>query len=97
MIIENFIIDIARLINIVLTLLVWLIIGRALISWFSPNPYNPLFQFLFRVTEPILSPIRNVMPYLGGVDISPIIVLLAIEFFKSFIVSTLLDLAYQGF
>ena len=63
----------------------------------GPNPYNPLFQFLFRVTEPILSPIRNVMPYLGGVDISPIIVLLAIEFFKSFIVSTLLDLAYQGF
>ncbi len=97
MIIENFIIAIARLINIVLTLLVWLIIGRALISWFSPNPYNPLFQFLLRVTEPILSPIRNVMPYLGGVDISPIVVLLAIEFFKSFIVSTLLDLAYQGF
>ena len=97
MIIENFIIAIARLINIVLTLLVWLIIGRALISWFSPNPYNRLFQILFRVTAPILSPIRNVMPYLGGVDISPIIVLLAIEFFKSFIVSTLLDLAYQGF
>ena len=96
MIFENFIIALARVIHLVLSLMVWLIIGRALISWFSPDPYNPLVQFLFRVTEPVLSPIRNVLPYFGGIDLSPIVVLLAIEFFKSFIVSLLYDIANKG-
>ena len=83
MVFENFIIALARVIHLVLSLMVWLIIGRALISWFSPDPYNPLVQFLFRVTEPVLSPIRNVLPYFGGIDLSPIVVLLAIEDRKS--------------
>jgi|TARA_B100000085_G_scaffold276148_1_gene294900 YggT family protein len=96
MVFENFIIALARVIHLVLSLMVWLIIGRALISWFSPDPYNPLVQFLFRVTEPVLSPIRNVLPYFGGIDLSPIVVLLAIEFFKSFIVSLLYDIANKG-
>ena len=96
MLFENFIIALARVIHLVLSLMVWLIIGRALISWFSPDPYNPLVQFLFRVTEPVLSPIRNVLPYFGGIDLSPIVVLLAIEFFKSFIVSLLYDIANKG-
>ena len=96
MVFENFIIALARVIHLVLSLMVWLIIGRALISWFSPDPYNPLVQFLFRVTEPVLSPIRNVLPYFGGIDLSPIVVLLAIEFFKSFIVSLLYDIASKG-
>lgn len=96
MVFENFIIALARVIHLILSLMVWLIIGRALISWFSPDPYNPLVQFLFRVTEPVLSPIRNVLPYFGGIDLSPIVVLLAIEFFKSFIVSLLYDIANKG-
>ena len=96
MVFENFIIALARVIHLVLSLMVWLIIGRALISWFSPDPYNPLVQFLFRVTEPVLSPIRNVLPYFGGIDLSPIVVLLAIEFFKSFIVSLLYAIVNKG-
>ena len=96
MILENFLIALAKVLNMILSLYVWLIIGRALSSWFSPDPYNPIVQFLYRSTEPLLSPIRNVLPYLGGIDFSPIVLLLAIEFLKSFLVNLLLDIAYNG-
>jgi len=94
MILDNLLIALASILNTILTIFLWLIIIRALLSWFSPDPYNPLFQFLFRITEPILGPVRNTIPYLGGIDISPIVVLLAIEFLRSFIVPTLLQLAH---
>ncbi len=93
MIISNLLIAIANVLNLALSLFVWLIIIRALISWFSPDPYNPLFQFLYRITEPILSLVRNALPNFGGIDISPIVVLLAIEFLKGFLIRFLIDLA----
>ncbi len=94
MIITNLILAIANVLNLILSLFVWLIIIRALISWFNPDPYNTLFQFLYRTTEPVLSIVRNAMPNLGGIDISPIVVLLAVEFLKSFLVKSLVQLAY---
>ena len=94
MIITNLILAIANVLNLILSLFVWLIIIRALISWFNPDPYNTLFQFLYRITEPVLSIVRNAMPNLGGLDISPIVVLLAAEFLKSFLVKSLVQLAY---
>ena len=94
MIITNLILAIANVLNLILSLFVWLIIIRALISWFNPDPYNTLFQLLYRITEPVLSIVRNAMPNLGGIDISPIVVLLAVEFLKSFLVKSLVQLAY---
>ena len=94
MIITNLILAIANVLNLILSLFVWLIIIRALISWFNPDSYNTLFQFLYRITEPVLSIVRNAMPNLGGIDISPIVVLLAVEFLKSFLVKSLVQLAY---
>ena len=94
MIVTNLILAIANVLNLILSLFVWLIIIRALISWFKPDPYNALFQFLYRITEPVLSIVRNAMPNLGGIDISPIVVLLAVEFLKSFLVKSLVQLAY---
>ena len=94
MIITNLILAIANVLNLILSLFVWLIIIRALISWFNPDPYNTLFQFLYRITEPVLSIVRNAMPNLGGIDISHIVVLLAAEFLKSFLVKSLVQLAY---
>lgn len=94
MIVTNLILAIANVLNLILSLFVWLIIIRALISWFNPDPYNTLFQFLYRTTEPVLSIVRNAMPNLGGIDISPIVVLLAVEFLKSFLVKSLVQLAY---
>ena len=94
MIIANLILAIANVLNLILSLFVWLIIIRALIAWFNPDPYNTLFQFLYRITEPVLLIVRNAMPNLGGIDISPIVVLLAVEFLKSFLVKSLVQLAY---
>ncbi len=94
---SNFLIAIAKILDIALTILYWLILIRALISWVSPDPFNPIVQFLEKTTEPILYPIRKILPagFRFGIDISPIIAFLAILFLKSFLVRTLIDLAIR--
>jgi len=91
--IANLIHAIAVLLSYVLTIYIWIIIVRALISWVSPDPYNPIVQILYRITEPVLAPIRYRMPDIGGVDISPVVVLLVIFFLQSFLVASLFDMA----
>ncbi|PIP21250.1 MAG: hypothetical protein COX40_00340 [Candidatus Omnitrophica bacterium CG23_combo_of_CG06-09_8_20_14_all_40_11] len=94
---SNFLIAIAKVLDVVFSILYWLILIRALISWVNPDPYNPVVQFLYKATEPILYPIRKILP-LGlrfGIDISPIIAFFAIMFLKSFLVRTLVDLAIR--
>lgn len=96
-VLSNFLVAAARILDIGLTILYWLILVRALISWVNPDPHNPIVQFLYKTTEPILYPIRKLLP-LGlrfGIDISPIIAFLAIMFLKSFLVRTLIDLALR--
>jgi YggT family protein len=88
----HFIETLAAVMNVLLTIMKWTIFVRAVLSWFSPDPYNPLVQFLVRVTEPILEPIRRLLPHMG-IDISPIIAFFLIEFTRMFVVSSLYDLA----
>ena len=94
---SNFLIAIAKVLEIILTVLYWLILVRALISWVSPDPYNPIVRFLYKTTEPVLYPIRKMLPldFRFGIDISPIIAFLAIVFLKSFLVRSLVDLALR--
>ncbi|MCK5595346.1 YggT family protein [bacterium] len=87
----NFIIAIAQIINAILTILTWIIVIRALISWVNPDPYNQIVQFLYRVTEPILMPIRRILPAMGGFDLSLIVALVGIMFIRSFLVQTLIE------
>ncbi len=89
----NFINGVATVLNIVLNIYLFVIIARALISWVSPDPYNPIVQILYRLTEPVLAPIRYRMPDMGGIDISPIVVMLAIILLQSFLVASLHDIA----
>ena len=85
---------IANLINLVLVAYMWIIIARALLSWVNPDPYNPIVRFLVRVTEPVLRPIRQRLPTMSmGLDLSPMVVMLAIYFLESFLVGSLRDLA----
>lgn len=93
-VLSNLIAAIANIVGLILSFLYWTILIRALISWVNPDPYNPIVQFLHRVTEPILEPIRRLMPPMS-IDISPIIAFLAIVFLKSFLVQTLFDLSIQ--
>jgi YggT family protein len=90
-ILGNFIIAAARVLDVILFLYTWIIFVRAIISWVNPDPWNPIVQFLHRVTEPILQPIRRLMPF-GPMDFSPIIVFVIIIFLRSFLVVTLMDI-----
>jgi YggT family protein len=92
--ISNFLFALAKLINFVLSAYIWIIIGRAIISWVNPDPYNPIVRFLYEVTEPVLSRVRRFIPaFIGGIDFSPMIVILVIIFLQSFLVPTLQQLA----
>lgn len=85
----------ATVLDTVLWLYMWIIIARALISWVNPDPWNPIVQFLVRVTEPVLSPIRRWVGWRMGIDLSPIIAILAITFLQLALVQTLRDIAVR--
>ena len=92
--VSHFILALARLLELVLWAYFYIIIARAVISWVSPDPFNPIVRFLYRVTEPVLRPIRRRLPtFQMGLDLSPMIVILAIYFLQSFLVESLRDLA----
>ncbi len=93
---SNLLIAVAKILDIALNLYMWIIIGRAIISWVSPDPYNPIIRFLHAVTEPVLYPIRRRLPIsFGGFDFSPVIAILAIIFLQSFLVKTLYQIAVR--
>jgi YggT family protein len=93
-VLSNFIVALAKVIDIVLTIYMWVIVFRALISWVNPDPYNQIVVFLYRFTEPVLGPIRRRLPMSNlGIDFSPIIVILAIVFLKYFLVETMIEMA----
>ncbi len=91
----NFLNALAQLVSFALTAYIWIVIARALISWVNPDPYNPVVRFLRQVTEPLLYRIRRVVPPLGGLDLSPMILILIIYFLLNFLVPTLQQFA-QG-
>jgi len=95
-VVNNFLLAVAQLLDFLLTIYMWIIIGRAIISWVNADPYNPIVRFLFEVTEPVLSRIRRVLPIsFGGIDFSPMILILGIMFLQSFLVQTLKQLAMR--
>ena len=90
-VIGNFITALANLIKFVLDAYMFIIIGRVIVSWVNADRYNPVVRFLYDITEPLLSRIRRVVPLVGGgLDFSPMILVLAIFFLQNFLVPTLL-------
>jgi YggT family protein len=85
----------ATIMDYVLWLYMWVIIARALISWVNPDPWNPIVQFLNRVTEPVLAPIRRWVGVRMGMDLSPIVVILIITFLQIAVVDSLKELAMR--
>jgi YggT family protein len=93
-ILGNFLAAVAQALNLVLWLYMWIIIARALISWVNPDPGNPIVRFLYNATEPLLYRVRRTVPaFAGGIDFSPLIVLIAIYFLQAFLVRSLFDMA----
>ena len=93
-IVKFFLEAIARVIDLGLNFFMLMVVARALITWVSPDPYNPIVQFLYRMTEPALRPIRRRLP-VTGIDISPLILILGLVFLETFVVSSLHALARQ--
>lgn len=92
-VVENLIVALAKIIDLALTVYIWIIIARALISWVNPDPYNPIVTFLYRATEPVLAPVRRLIPIRGlGIDIAPIIVIMIIYFLQMFLVKTMMQM-----
>ena len=87
----NLIIAVAQVLNIALTIYLWIVVIRAFISWVSPDPYNPVVQFLHKTTDPVLNPISRALPPMGGMDMSPLILILIIYFLQWFVVKTLIQ------
>ena len=92
---SNFLTAAAKILDIVLSLYMYIIIGRAVISWVNPDPYNPIVRFLYQATEPVLFRVRRILPAMGGLDLSPLVIILAIYFIKEFVIRSLYLLAYR--
>ena len=91
---DYIIMGIARVLDIVLDIYMWVIIIRALISWVNPDPYNAIVQILNRLTEPVLRPLRKVVPpWRIGIDLSPLLAILIIIFLRTALIRTLYRLA----
>jgi YggT family protein len=93
-VIENLLMAIAVVLDYVLLIFMWIIIARAVLSWVNPDPFNPIVRFIHNVTEPVLYRVRALIPTsFGGIDFSPIIVLLVVIFLQRFVVKSLMELA----
>jgi len=87
---------VAAVLNIVLYTYLFIVIARAILSWVNPDPWNPLVRFLYQATEPLLERIRRIMPLSGGgIDFSPIVVILVIVFLQQFLVNSLARIAQE--
>jgi YggT family protein len=93
-ILREFILAVAGVIDLAFTLYFYIVIGRVLISWVNPDPYNPIVRFLHSVTDPVLYRIRRLIPLqFGGIDFSPIILLVALSFAQRMIRALFIQLA----
>ncbi len=75
--------SIIQAIDILLTVYIWIIIARVIISWINLSPYHPVVNFIYKITEPILSPLRKLIPPIAGIDFTPVVVILGIYFLKN--------------
>ena len=95
-VLSNFIFALAKIIDIALTIYMWIIIFRAVISWVNADPYNKVVIFLYKATEPVLRPVRRILPMRNmGIDFSPIVVIIVIIFLQYFLVETIIQLAHN--
>jgi YggT family protein len=93
---KNLIVALATVVDYALWAYMWAFIIRAVLSWVSPDPYNPIVRALYAITEPVLSQLRRRLPlFAGSIDFSPVVAILIIVFLQRFVVRTLFDLALR--
>jgi len=85
----------AGLLHVLLSAVIIVVIARAVLSWVSPDPYSPIVRIIIQLSEPLLYPVRRCLPALGGMDLSPMLVILAAYFLDDFLVPSLQRIAYN--
>jgi YggT family protein len=94
----NLVVFIAQILQEVLWLYFWIVIASAVMTWIEPNPYNPIVRTIYALTEPVFDWVRRHIPvFFGGLDFSPVIVLVGIEFLQQYLLPTVTRLLITGF
>jgi len=75
------------LINILFEILIWLLMIRIILTWLPHNRFHPIIDFIYKITEPILEPFRNMINPIGGIDLSPIIVFFLIRLIQRYLIT----------
>ena len=83
---ESTLIDIIVLATKIITIL---LVARAVVSWVAPQSTHPIVMFIYKATEPVLAPVRNLLPETGGMDFSPMVVLIGVQVLQSFLIRAL--------
>jgi len=87
-----------QVLHAILSIYFWIVIGRAVISWVNPDPYNPIVRFLYNATEPVFSRMRRILPLqFGGMDFTPIVLLIIIGVLQNILAQIQYKLTYGGF
>lgn len=96
-ILANVVVGLAKVVDAILSLYFWVVIASAVLSWVNPDPYNPVVRIVRNLTEPAFYRIRKWLPFtfIRGLDLSPIVLLLAIQLANSIIVQSLYQLAIR--
>ncbi len=96
-VLQQFVWAVATVLDNLLWFYFWIVFIAALLSWVNPDPSNPIVRFLRNVTDPVLYRVRRTLPFVfaGGIDFSPLVVLLGIKFLQIFVVGSLMRLAQQ--
>ncbi len=89
------IIALAKTLDLVLRVYVWIIIIGAIISWVNPDPYHPVVRTINRLTEPVLKPIRRIIPPIGGLDFSPVVAIFLVYLIQIILIPLLYRLAFS--
>ena len=91
----NFIQAVALIVEKILWIYNWIVMIAVLIQWVNPDPFNPIVRFLRSITQPVFEWVRERLPFvvMGMMDLSPLVVMLALQFLRMFLVRTLLDLS----
>jgi YggT family protein len=96
-ILANTIVFAATTLSELLRIYVWIVIIAAVLSWVNPDPYNPIVRALYGMTEPVLDWVREHLPvYFGGLDFSPIVVIIAAEFVQQVLIRAVIQAATPG-
>lgn len=90
-VVANLVIGIGQALHYILNIYIFIVVARAIISWVSPDPYNPIVRFLYMATEPVLRYVRRVIPIVSSIDFSPIIVMVALFFLDQVLIQSIID------